>query len=185
VDDCDTPSVGETRPGGALSQRIACEVCGHPVSPLRTYAADILVQATPEAIYDLVTDISRTGEWSPICRGSWWDTADSPRPGAWFTSSNQTGDTVWETRAQVDVATPGREYAWLIGDGFVRWAYTLAPVGDATLLGETWQFLPAGIAMFHDKYLDRAHERIALRVEQAVGGIPATLAAIKRIAETG
>jgi hypothetical protein len=50
-------------------------------------------------------------------------------------------------------------------------------------LTESWEFLPAGRAMFRQKYGPRADARIALRRGQAMRGIPVTLAAIKRIAE--
>jgi hypothetical protein len=77
----------------------------------------------------------------------------------------------------------GEEFAFLVGGSYVRWGYTFEPVPDGTRLTESWHFLPAGIAMFHDKYGDRAEAEIAQRVEAARTGIPATLAALKRIAE--
>ena len=35
--------------------------------PALTHRESILVTATPEAVYDLVSDVTRTGEWSPVC----------------------------------------------------------------------------------------------------------------------
>ena len=52
------------------------------------------------------------------------------------------------------------------------------------MLTESWEFLPEGLAMFHDKFGDDADDQIADRANQAHAGIPATLAAIKRIAES-
>jgi hypothetical protein len=66
----------------------------------------------------------------------------------------------------------------------VRWSYTFAPVDGATMLTESWEFTPAGLAMFHDKYGSGAADEIAVRTRAAHDGIPATLAAIKRIAES-
>lgn len=51
-------------------------------------------------------------------------------------------------------------------------------------LTEKWEFLPAGQAMFRERYAPEANDRMALRRGQAAHSIPATLAAIKRIAET-
>jgi hypothetical protein len=162
-----------------------CEVCGEPIVGLRSLAQTVRVAAAPEAVYDLVTDVTRTGEWSPICEAGWWDEGAGPRAGAWFNGRNRAGDTMWETRSLVDVADRPREFAWLVGGGFVRWSYTLAAAEDGgTDLTETWQFRPEGITMFHERYGEGAHERIALRARQASAGIPATLAAIKRIAES-
>jgi hypothetical protein len=50
-------------------------------------------------------------------------------------------------------------------------------------LTESWEFLPAGIARFHERYGSEATAQIANRVQAAHQGIPATLAAIKRSAE--
>jgi Polyketide cyclase / dehydrase and lipid transport len=163
-----------------------CEVCGEPVVGLRSQAHTVRIAAAPEAVYDLITDITRTGEWSPICEAGWWDDDAGPRAGAWFTGRNRFGDTVWETRSLVEVADRPREFTWLVGGGFVRWSYALAAAdGGGTELTETWQFCPEGITMFHEKYETGAHDRIALRIRQASEGIPETLAAVKRIAEAG
>ncbi len=45
-------------------------------------------------------------------------------------------------------------------------------------------FLPSGIAMFQETYGERAAAEIDQRTRWAHDGIPRTLAAIKRIAET-
>lgn len=151
--------------------------------PVHTHEESIVVEATPEALYDLVSDISRTGEWSPVCTSCWWDDAgQAGQVGAWFTGHNELPDRTWETRSQVAAADRGREFAWIVGGSFVRWGFTLDLDGDATKLTESWQFLPSGIAMFHDKYGDQAAAEIDERIRQAHDGIPRTLAAIKRIA---
>jgi len=83
----------------------------------------------------------------------------------------------------VVAAERGREFAWVVGGRFVRWGFILTPADNGTTLTETWAFLPEGIAMFRDKYGDDADAQIAERTQQALDGIPKTLAAIKRIAE--
>jgi len=145
----------------------------------------IHVAVPPDVVYEQVSDVTRTGQWSPICTGCWWDEGDGPRVGAWFTGRNETPGRTWETRSQVVAAEPGREFAWEVNNGWVRWGYTLEPEGDGTRLTEHWEFLPKGIAGFHDKYGEQADAQIAERREAARTGIPATLAAIKAIAERG
>lgn len=148
------------------------------------HAESVVVAVSPAVLFDLVTDIGRTGEWSPICTGCWWDDpAEAAQEGAWFTGRNELPHRIWETRSQVVVADRPREFAFLVGDGFVRWGYTFEPAGEGTLLTESWHFLPAGIEMFHQKYGEDAATEIAERTRAARSGIPATLAAIKRIAE--
>ncbi len=151
----------------------------------RTHQDAVLVAATPEAVYDLVSDITRTGEWSPVCTSCWWDEDAEPgQVGAWFTGHNELPDRTWDTRSQVVAADRGREFAWIVGGTFVRWGFTLEPEGAGTRLTETWEFLPEGLSMFADKYGDRAAGEIEDRTQQALAGIPRTLNAIKQIAET-
>ena len=56
--------------------------------------------------------------------------------------------------------------------------------GGGTELTETWTFLPKGIAGFHDRYGADAETQIAERTSAAHRGIPLTLAAIKKAAES-
>lgn len=150
-----------------------------------SYSESIDIDASPEAVYDLVTDIGRTGEWSPVCRACWWRDGHGIREGAWFIGRNEADGQVWETESQVAVAERGSEFAWLVGGKYARWGYRfeVVPTGG-TRLTESWEFLPEGRTMFHRKYGPGAEARIELRRIQATGGIPETLAAIKRIAET-
>ena len=58
----------------------------------------------------------------------------------------------WETRSQVVAADPGRKFAWQVNNGWVHWEYAFEPKGGGTRLTERWEFLPAGIAGFHERY---------------------------------
>ncbi len=147
------------------------------------HAESVVVQRSPEELYDLVADVTRTGEWSPVCRACWWDEGAGPEVGSWFTGRNVTPQREWETRSQVVVADRGREFAFLVGGAWVRWGYTFAPAPGGTRLTESWEFLPAGLARFAERYGDTADAEIAERTRAAHEGIPATLAAIKVVAE--
>jgi len=151
----------------------------------RTHHESITVEASPEALYDLVSDVTRTGSWSPVCKSCWWDEdGQAGQVDAWFTGRNELPNRTWETRSQVVVAERGREFAWVVGGRFVRWSFSMAPAGTGTTLTESWEFLPDGIAMFEERFGDEAEAQIADRTQQALDGIPQTLAAIKRIAES-
>jgi hypothetical protein len=151
----------------------------------RTHADSIVVRANAHDLYALVSDVTRTGEWSPICQECWWDEGDGPRVGAWFTGRNVVPDRTWETRSQVVVAEPGREFAWMVGQGYVRWGFVLESGEDAdtTTLTESWEFTRAGMEFFVERYGDEAPAQVENRTRAAESGIPATLAAIKSIAE--
>jgi len=148
-----------------------------------THSASVVVQASPEELYDLVSDVTRTGEWSPVCRECRWDEGATGSVGDWFTGHNDNGLRQWETRSQVVAAERGREFAWMVGEGWIRWGYSLAPAAGGTELTESWEFLPAGLQRFHDRYGDDAQREIDERTQAAHEGIPITLEAIKRIAE--
>ena len=167
----------------ASAAREGCEFCDGPLFVDRTRAASTLVAAPPDVLYGLVSDVTRTGEWSPVCRDCWWDEGAGPRVGDWFTGRNETPDRVWETRSQVVAADPGREFAFLVHGKYARWGYTMEPHGDRTVLTESWEFRPAGIELFHNRYGAEAHEQLAERARQASEGIPASLRAIRALAE--
>ncbi|MDN5916041.1 MAG: DAK2 domain-containing protein [Pseudonocardia sp.] len=161
-------------------------------SPVRTalddrfsFSDSIVVEATPQAVYDVVSDVTRTGQWSPTCVGCEWDDSDGPRVGAHFTGHNRKPDREWSTTSEVVAADPGRAFAWEVNGGLVRWGYEIAPDGTGTRLRETWEFREAGREFFHQRYGARADDEIAIRVADARSGIPATLAAIKRVVEVG
>jgi hypothetical protein len=149
-----------------------------------SYSDSITISRPPEVLYGIVSDVTRTGEWSPICKACWWDEGDGPHAGAWFTGRNESPERTWETRSQVIVAEPGREFAFVVGGSWVRWGYSFSPIDARTVLTESWEFLPGGIARFEDRYGSDAPEQIAHRTKEAHQGIPITLAAIKRIAES-
>ena len=147
------------------------------------YSESIIVDRSPEDLYDMVSDVTRMGEWSPVCKACWWDDGDGPRVGAWFTGRNETPERTWETRSKVVAAERGREFAFAVRGSWARWGYTFAPVDGGTEVTESWEFLPDGIAGFQQRYGDDAEAQIAKRAEAARTGIAATLAAIKKTAE--
>jgi hypothetical protein len=150
-----------------------------------SYSESIAVARSPETVYDMVSDVTRMGEWSPVCKACWWDEGESPRAGAWFTGRNELPERVWETRSQVETAERGREFTFVVGGAWVRWSYTFRPVDEGTQVTESWEFLPAGIDRFHERFGDDAQAQIDSRTEAARAGIPVTLAAIKTAAESG
>lgn len=150
-----------------------------------THSESIVIDAAPEAVYDLVSDVTRTGEWSPVCKECWWDEGATGAVGDVFTGRNVLPDRTWETRCTVIAAERGREFGWLVGDSLVKWVYSMEPVAEGTRLTESWEFLPNGIALFRERYGDEADTQIANRTDLAHQGISTTLATMKRLAESG
>lgn len=149
------------------------------------FSDSVHVAVAPDELYALVSDVTRMGEWSPVCTACWWDDGMGPAEGSWFTGRNDDGKRTWETRSQVVVAEPAREFAWEVNHGWVRWGFTLEPADGGSVLTQHWHFLPKGIAGFRERYDDDADAQIAARSDAAQSGIPVTLAAIKATAEAG
>jgi hypothetical protein len=112
------------------------------------YSESIVIARTPEDLYDMVSDITRMGSWSPVCKECWWDEGAGPAVGAGFTGRNELPDRTWETRSEVVTADRGREFAFVVNGSWTRWGYAFSPVDGGTQLTESWEFLPGGVAGF-------------------------------------
>lgn len=148
-----------------------------------TYSESILVNATPEKLYDLVTDLSNMGKWSPICKACWWKEGNSAQVGAWFIGRNETDYDTWETECLVEKADPGREFSFLVDGNLILWGYKFESAEGGTKLTEYWEFLEPGLQYFRDTYGDDAQSHIDRRTSEAIEGIGETLRAIKNSAE--
>jgi hypothetical protein len=143
----------------------------------------IVVARSPEELYDMVADVTRMGEWSPICKACWWDDGGGPRVGATFTGRNELPERTWEMTSEIVAADPGREFAWVVQVTGTRWGYTFTPVDGATEITESWEFPPRAFEVLSERFGDDAPAQIANRQELARTGMAATLAAIKQAAE--
>jgi hypothetical protein len=86
------------------------------------------ISAPAGAIYDLVADMPRMGEWSPECeRVVWMRGASAATVGVEFTGHNRTGRRRWSTHGTVTVADRGREFAFevrsVLNLPVSRWTY--------------------------------------------------------------
>lgn len=110
------------------------------------------IDAAPELLYDLVSDVPRTPEWSPevvSCR--WLDAAGGAVPGARFTARNKKRWLTWSNRPVVQIADRGREFAITRtepGGGTIRWFFRFAPGagGTTAILGyQVLKSVPVGL----------------------------------------
>ncbi len=143
-----------------------------------TGAAGVLrIAASPEVIYDLISDVTRMGEWSPECVGA--DVpADAPvAPGYTFTGRNERGDQHWSTRCEVTAAERPHLLSFSAGDDDspTTWTYELRSIGALTEVRESFD-----IEAMRDP--DVA-EQLAGRRDQLQADLATTLAALKVVAE--
>lgn len=151
----------------------------------------ITIAASPTDVYALVSDITRTGEWSVQCYRAEWNDAAADDPaargeGATFTGHNRTGDREWTTVSEVIAVEPGAEFSWRVTSSGTEWGYHLAPVNrrdDATVLTEFTRFTEQGEDYFVQKYGDDAGAQEAQRKDAATYGITETLHNIRGILE--
>ena len=106
-------------------------------------AVSIDIAAPPERVYELVSDITRMGEWSPECyQCTWAKGATGPEVGARFKAKNRGGrGPSWFNTPAVTEADPGREFAFNRsgpGIGSYTWSYVLEPIPTGTKLTESF-----------------------------------------------
>lgn len=90
------------------------------------------VDAQPKTVYELISDVTGMGEWSPECvRCEWMGRATGPAVGARLRGHNRRGVLRWSTTAEVVAAEPGREFAFVTRDrrgrDLTRWGYRFQP----------------------------------------------------------
>ena len=133
--------------------------------PLFSVRSVLPVAASPAHAYALVSDLTRSGEWSPECLGGEWISGLPGRVGSVFQGHNRrSADVVswapvtrgeWTTRAEVLAAEPGRLFSWamLTRDGVRQesvWTFEIEPAAEGSLLTHAfWMGRPTeGISGF-------------------------------------
>lgn len=107
---------------------------------------EVHVDAPVDAVYTLVSDVTRTGEWSPECRRCrWLDGAEGAAVGARFRGWNRWRFNRWSRVCEVIAADPGREFAFRTVPGrggkndSTIWRYRLETDGDGTRLSQSYE----------------------------------------------
>lgn len=147
-----------------------------------TTSASVLVAGVPpERVWALVSDVTRTGQWSPENTGGRWvDGATGPAPGAQFVGTNRNGIFRWWTSCRVTECVPGQRFAFDVSAArlpVARWDWSMCPAGAGTEVTLTWtdrRTGPAGWVMRNGGRLavgatiDRAHveRNIAISLER-------------------
>jgi hypothetical protein len=101
--------------------------------------ATVHMDAPVERVWELVSDVTRIGEFSPeTFDAEWIRGATGPAVGAWFrghVKRNQKGPTYW-TRCKVTVCEPNRAFEFGVmvrnSSPVNTWGYRLKPAGGGT-----------------------------------------------------
>jgi hypothetical protein len=143
----------------------------------------VRIFASPERVYDLVSDVTQMGRLSPECTGGrWLGGATGPAVGARFKGTNKRGLVRWSTTNAVVAAEPGREFAFETKQSGTRWSYRLEPDGDGTLVTESrapWRERPLVARLAARLFLGGVEDH----EEEMRAGLQATLERLKAVAE--
>jgi uncharacterized protein YndB with AHSA1/START domain len=106
------------------------------------------IAAPPEAVWALVSDVTRIGEFSPeTFEAEWLGDATGPEVGAHFrghVKRNGRGPTYW-AECVVTKAVPNQVFEFAVGPkdkAINTWGYELAPSGDGTDVTEYFRLTP-------------------------------------------
>lgn len=141
------------------------------------------VDAPPKRLYEMITDVSRMGEWSPeTVSAQWVEGSAGPTIGAKFRGKNKRR-VGWSTTCTVTAAEPGREFAFTVGKGDTSWRYRFEPSGSGAKVTESFEILREPGMM--GRLLTRIGTGVAWDQREAdmVKGMEQTLARLKAAAE--
>ncbi len=144
------------------------------------------IDASPDTVYGLVSDITRMGEWSPECvRCSWAKGATGRAVGARFKAKNKgSRGPAWYNTPKVTAAKPGHEFAFNRsgpGIGSYTWRFVMEPTATGTRVTESFdaeQPLGSAMSWITEKWVGSDDRDADLH-----GGMVTTLARIKAAAE--
>lgn len=98
-----------------------------------------VIEASPEVVYDLVSDVTRMGDYSPENTGATWLAgATGPAVGARFKGTNRLGSNSWSTKPTITAADRGRRFEFVVpGSRGATWTYTFDPVAGGVRVTES------------------------------------------------
>lgn len=98
--------------------------------------------APPQRVWELVSDMTRMGEWSPeAIGGKWLKGAAGPAAGARFRGRNKAGWQRWSTTCTVTECVPGERFAFAVTAGPAKvatWSYDIEPTPSGSRVTESW-----------------------------------------------
>jgi uncharacterized protein YndB with AHSA1/START domain len=169
--------------------QIAYEVTG------LTAAAEQVVAARPEPVWDLVADVTLVGGWSPECiRATWLGEPGLPRTGARFTGRNRLPNGFeYEVACVVTEADRPRAFAWVVLDDSgdparpsSLWRYRIDPLPGGSRVRQRFTHGPGAsyLRAAAAQAPTRAAEILAARLDGLRANMSATLREMKAAAES-
>ena len=113
----------------------------------RSGRSETVTGASAEALWQIISDVTRVGEWSHECRGArLLGGARSASPGVRFRGRNRSGVFRWSRSCVFAAVEPPRTLVWRTGGLWGRvdstqWRIDLEPVAGGTRIVQTYQVL--------------------------------------------
>jgi hypothetical protein len=167
------------------------EWTGQVYADCPTAAAEVWVEAPPERVWGLVSDIFLMPELSSELQAvAWLDgDAEGPAAGRRFTGrSAHPAMGEWDTVSTVIQCDPPHCFAWAVGDPAhpsATWRFTLKPEGQGTRLEQWYQMGPArsGLSIAIDAMPDKEAKIVFVRLREHEAAMQHNLETIKDSAE--
>jgi uncharacterized protein YndB with AHSA1/START domain len=128
-------------------------------------AVTVHIAAPPDRIWDLVSDVTKIGRYSPeTFEAEWLEGATGPAVGAKFrghVKRNGIGPIYWTTCTVLE-CVPGKVFSFGVGPGdkpLSTWGYRLEPSGDGTDVTESFDLAPTALLRFYWAVLGWARGR--------------------------
>ncbi len=147
-----------------------------------TLEASIEIDATPEAVWKVVSDLERMGKWSPQCKVM--KVLGGPvRHGSRTVNVNKKGLLVWPTTSKVVRFEPSRAIAWRVAENHTIWTYELTATDTGTRVTERRE-APTGTTKVSSFLVDKfMGGTVGFEVDM-IAGMNTTLARIKSETES-
>ena len=144
--------------------------------------ATIEIDAAPEKVWALVSDIERMSSWSPqVVRST--VNGDTVGVGTTFANENRQDDVVWPTNARVERYEPPREFAFKVKENRLIWSFLLEPLpGDRTRVTQRRES-PDGITDLSIHYTEAYLGGVEAFTERQHVGMRETLERLRAEAE--
>lgn len=155
-----------------------------------TVTVDVHVDAGPDIVWSLVSDIDLPARFSQEFQGAEWIGDDAgPALGARFKGRNQHAAAgSWETECVVVGYEPGRLFAWAVGDPdhpSATWRFLIEPQAGGVRLEQWFQMGPApsGLTPAIVAMPDKEERIVQRRLDEHRANMQLTIEGIKALAE--
>ena len=162
------------------------------IAALPGVTVEVDIAASPERVWDLVSDINISARFSNEFQGAEWVDSDGPQEGASFIGHNKRTDVnrEWDTTSWVVACDPPLVFAWNVNDRdepSAQWRFELEKIPGGTRLRQRLVIGPRLSATGHamKDNPDQAEQILASRQEQHRGNMALNLNGIKETAEKG